>query len=136
MGYNYDKCGRYSKEKKEKEENCYKVINHNHEFLSSTDYEEDAEGVEHNHRIAGVTGPPIMCGKSHVHKIAVFTDTFDDHFHKICDTTGPALYLPDGKHIHLLKGTTAVADENNHDHDYFFTTLIQAPSNVPEDTKC
>ena len=131
MGCNDKRDSRYSKENNK----CI-IKNHNHEFLSSTDYEKDAEGLEHNHRIAGVTGPPIKCGKSHVHKIAVFTDTFDDHFHKICDTTEPALYLPDGKHIHLLKGTTAVADENNHDHDYFFTTLIQAPSNVPEDRKC
>ena len=127
---------RYCRENNENRQDYYSVKNHNHEFLSSTDYEKDAEGLEHNHRIAGVTGPPIKCGKSHVHKIAVFTDTFDDHFHKICDTTEPAIYLPDGKHIHLLKGTTAVADENNHDHDYFFTTLIQAPSHVPEDRKC
>ena len=136
MGCNNNNHHRHSNENNECKENSYKVINHNHEFLSSTDYEEDAEGVEHNHRIAGVTGAPIMRGKSHVHNIAVFTDTFDDHFHKICDTTGPALWLPDGKHIHLLKGTTGEADENNHDHDYFFTTLIQAPSNVPEDRKC
>ena len=135
MGCNNNNNRRNSNENNQCRENS-RVINHNHEFLSSTDYEKDAEGVEHNHRIAGVTGPPIVRGKSHVHNIAVFTDTFDDHFHKICDTTGPALYLPDGKHVHLLKGTTDVADENNHDHDYFFTTLIQAPSNVPEDRKC
>lgn len=134
MVYNYDKCDRHSKEKKEREENCYKVKCHNHEFLSSTDYKKDDECVVHNHRIAGVTGPPIECGKSHVHKIAVLTDTFCDHFHKICDTTGPALFLPGGKHIHLLKGTTEEAD--GHVHDYYFTTLIEDPTNVPEDKKC
>ena len=63
-----------------------------------------------------MTGPPIKCGKSHVHKIKVFTDTFGDHFHGICDTTGSALFLKGGKHIHLLKGTTEIAD--GHDHDY------------------
>ena len=110
------------------------IENHNHEFLSSTDYEEDDEGVLHNHRIAGVTGPPIQHGKSHIHKINVFTDTFGDHFHGVCDNTGPALYLPGGKHIHLLKGTTAIAD--GHDHDYYFTTLIEDPTNVPEDRRC
>lgn len=125
---------RCSRENNENKQNCYNVKNHNHEFLSSTDYEKDDECVEHNHRIAGVTGPPIRCGKSHVHKIAVFTDTFDDHFHKICDTTGQALYIQDGKHIHLLKGTTEEAD--GHDHDYYFTTLIEDPTNVPEDKKC
>lgn len=132
MGCNHNKDNHCSKEKKENNE--YKIKNHNHEFLSSTDYEEDDEGVEHNHRIAGVTGPPIKCGKSHVHKVDELTDTFGDHFHKICDTTGPALFLKGGKHIHLLKGTTSVAD--NHDHDYYFTTLIEDPSNVPEDKKC
>jgi len=114
--------------------NYYKVERHNHEFLSSTDYEEDDEGFVHNHRIAGVTGAPIKYGKSHVHKIAVYTDTFGDHFHVICDTTGPAISLPGGKHIHLVKGTTAIAD--GHDHDYYFATLIQNPTDVPEDKDC
>ncbi|SFC38065.1 YmaF family protein [Clostridium uliginosum] len=133
MGYKYNNRGRHSNENDEGNENYYRVKNHNHEFLSSTDYAKD-EGVEHNHRIAGVTGPPMGPGKYHFHKIAVFTDTFDDHFHKICDTTGPALWLSDGKHIHLVEGTTEPEDQ--HDHDYFFTTLIQDPTNVPEDRNC
>jgi hypothetical protein len=130
MGYNNkdNKCRSYSEEKNEY------IRNHNHEFLSSTDYERDDEGELHNHRIAGVTGPPIKHGKSHIHKINEYTDTFGDHFHAICDTTGPALYLPGGKHIHLVKGTTTIAD--GHDHDYYFTTLIEDPTNVPEDRKC
>ncbi|WP_099716597.1 MULTISPECIES: YmaF family protein [unclassified Clostridium] len=110
------------------------IKNHNHEFLSSTDYKEDDECVIHNHRIAGVTGPPIKYGKSHIHKVNEFTDTFDDHFHGICDTTGPAIELPGGKHIHLVKGKTTVND--GHQHDYYFATLIQDPSNVPEDKGC
>jgi|GEM_PF-1301276 len=140
MGYDYDKCGNYYNEKdkcKENDkykENYYGVRNHNHEFESSTDYEEDDECVVHNHRIAGVTGPAIRYGRSHIHKVDVLTDTFGDHFHRICDTTGPALFLPGGKHIHLLKGTTTVAD--GHDHDYYFTTLIEDPSNVPEKKDC
>ena len=104
------------------------IENHNHEFLSSTDYEED-EGVLHNHRIAGVTGPPIICGRSHVHKVEVFTDTFHDHFHKVCAITGPALALPCGKHIHLIQGETT--NNDGHDHDYYFVTLIQDPTNMP-----
>lgn len=118
------------------EKNYYKIKCHNHEFESSTDNEEDDEGVVHNHRIAGVTGPPIKYGKSHIHKVNVLTDTSDGHFHKICDTTGPALYIKggNGKHIHLLMGKTEVAD--GHQHDYFFTTLIEDPTNVPEDKDC
>ncbi|GAA0076133.1 YmaF family protein [Clostridium sp. CTA-5] len=119
MGYNYD-CNN------DKE----KIKNHNHEFESSTDYARDDEGVLHNHRISGVTGPPIKCGDSHIHKVAVLTDTFDDHFHKICDTTSKAINLPNGKHIHLLKGETST--EDGHDHDYYFATLIQDPTNVPK----
>ncbi|AGX42724.1 YmaF family protein [Clostridium saccharobutylicum] len=134
MRCNYKKDNSYSNENNQYAENYYRIKNHNHEFESSTDYEEDDEGVEHNHRIAGVSGPPIKCGKSHIHKIHVLTDTFDDHFHEICDTTGPAIYIGDGKHIHLIKGTTEEAD--GHTHDYFFTTLIQDPTNVPEDRKC
>jgi hypothetical protein len=106
-----------------------RVRNHNHEFLSSTDFERDDAREFHNHRIAGVTGPAIAAGSSHVHKIDVLTDTFHNHFHRICDTTGPALYLPNGKHVHLIKGETTNNDD--HDHDYYFVTLIEDPANVP-----
>ena len=105
------------------------VRNHNHEFLSSTDFERDEARELHNHRIAGVTGPPIIAGRSHVHKIDVLTDTFHDHFHRICDTTCPALYLPSGKHVHLVKGETT--NNDGHDHDYYFVTLIEDPTNIP-----
>jgi hypothetical protein len=129
---NKNKCN--YKNDKDYNENCYMIKKHNHEFESSTDYEEDDECVLHNHRIAGVTGPPIKYGKTHIHKVAEFTDTFDDHFHEICDTTGPAIYLPGGKHIHLLMGKTTVAD--GHQHDYYFYTLIEDPTSVPENKKC
>ena len=134
MGCNHKNSGHKSNENRDN----LIVKNHNHEFLSSTDYEKDDECVEHNHRIAGVTGPPIKCGKSHVHKLSELTDTFKDHFHKVCDTTGEALYIPGGKgkHIHLIKGTTGPGDDNKHVHDYYFTTLIEDPTNVPEDRKC
>lgn len=137
MGYKYNNGSRYGRsygENNENKEKCYKLKCHNHEFLSSTDLEEDDEGQEHNHRIAGVTGPPIRQGMSHIHRIEEFTDTFGDHFHKICDTTGPAIWISKDKHIHLVKGETSVND--GHDHDYYFTTLIEDPSNVPENGKC
>ncbi|MDS0525016.1 YmaF family protein [Clostridium sp. SHJSY1] len=117
-----------------KEQDCYLIEDHNHEFLSSTNYAQDDERTVHNHRIAGVTGPAIKYGKSHVHKVSVLTDTFGDHFHNINDTTGPAIYLPGGKHIHLLAGRTSVDD--GHFHVYYFATLIQNPSEVPEAKTC
>ncbi|WP_315079931.1 YmaF family protein [uncultured Clostridium sp.] len=127
MGY-YDNCNN------SQENNRYEVKNHDHEFESSTDYARDDEGVVHNHRIAGITGPAIKRGKSHVHKIEVFTDTFGDHFHRICNTTGPAIYLPNGKHIHLVKGETTISD--GHDHEFNFVTLIEDPTEVPEKEMC
>jgi hypothetical protein len=134
MRYNFDRNRYNRREDEEYNYNYCTIKNHNHEFLSSTDYEKDDERVIHNHRIAGTTGPAIKCGKSHVHKIKVLTDTFDDHFHGICDTTGPAIFLPGGKHIHLVKGETTCND--GHQHDFYFTTLIEDPTNVPEDKKC
>ncbi|MBD7912025.1 MULTISPECIES: YmaF family protein [Clostridium] len=129
MGYKENQYEHCSKDK-----NKCLIPNHNHEFLSSTDYARDDEGEIHNHRIAGVTGPAIRFGNSHVHKVEAFTDTFGDHFHRISDTTGPAIFLPGGKHIHLLEGETSFND--GHDHDYFFATLIENPSEVPESKKC
>lgn len=101
---------------------------HNHEFQSTSD-----QSMKHSHRIAGVSGPPIKSGKSHVHRVEVFVDTFGNHYHEISDTTGPALYLNSGKHIHLLEGATSYDD--GHEHDYYFITLIEDPINVPKNSK-
>lgn len=122
-----DKCGKY-------EEECDRIKNHNHEFESSTDYKKDDECVIHNHRIAGVTGPAIKYGQSHIHKVREFTDTFGDHFHEIYVATGPAIPIPGGKHIHIIMGKTTV--EDGHQHDFYFTTLIEDPTEVPEKKKC
>lgn len=89
--------------------------------------------MEHSHRITGVTGPTIKYGQSHVHKIHVPTDTSGDHYHEISDTTGPALYLNSKKHIHLLSGVTTYDD--GHTHNYYFTTLIEDPVSVPQESK-
>lgn len=117
-----------------KDECKYEVESHNHEFQTSTDYKRDDEGKKHNHRISCVTGPAMKYGKSHIHKIKTFTDTFGDHYHEVCDTTGQAIYLPGGKHIHLVKGETGVSE--GHYHDYYFTTDVEDPSEVPEKDKC
>lgn len=113
--------------------NSYENRDHNHEFVTSTNYECDDNCNKHNHRIAGVTGPAIRSGLSHVHKIEACTDTFCDHNHKICDTTGPAIFISNEKHVHLVKGVTSCDD--CHDHEYYFTTLIEDPSNVPCDER-
>lgn len=104
--------------------NCYEEQEHVHEYLGSTKFAEECD-ERHNHRFACVTGEAIPCGNSHVHKLKNRTDFFD-HFHKIVDTTGPAIDVGCGKHVHLVKGTTTC--EDGHEHEYIFATLIEAPA--------
>jgi hypothetical protein len=134
MESNYNNYGDYSKQNDQYQEQSHKRESHNHEFQSSADYEKDDEGMEHSHHIAGVTGPAIRYGQSHVHRINTLIDTSGDHYHGISDTTGPALYLNGRKHVHLLRGATTYDD--GHKHNYYFTTLIEDPTNVPEEGRC
>lgn len=97
---------------------------HVHEFLGSTKFAEECDD-RHNHRFAGVSSEAIpKCG-SHVHKIKTRTD-FLDHFHEICVTTGLAISVGNGKHVHLVTRVTTVVD--NHKHVFIFATLIEAPT--------
>ncbi|WP_026888965.1 YmaF family protein [Clostridium beijerinckii] len=130
MENNYNNYGSYNNQNQNQ---ANKKETHNHEFQSSVDYVKDDEGMEHSHRMAGVTGPSIRYGQSHVHKVMSFIDTSTDHYHEINDTTGPALYLNGKKHVHLLSGKTSYDD--GHTHNYYFTTLIEDPTSVPEDSK-
>lgn len=97
---------------------------HVHEFLDSTKFAEQGRD-RHNHRFAGVTCEAIRYGNSHVHKLRTNTDS-RDHHHEICDTTGPAIYVGGGKHVHLVKGRTT--REDGHVHEYIFATLIEDPT--------
>ncbi len=98
---------------------------HVHEFLGSDKFAEQGND-RHNHRFAGVTGPVIPMGNSHVHAILTNTDFFSNHYHGIDVVTGPAINVGNGKHIHLATGTTTLDD--GHIHNFIFTTLIEAPS--------
>ena len=69
MENNYNSYGSYNKEDDQYQKENYEIKGHNHEFQSSVDYEKDDEGMEHSHHIAGVTGPAIKYGQSHVHKV-------------------------------------------------------------------
>ena len=98
---------------------------HVHEFLGSTKIAEIKEDP-HNHRFAGVTGEAIGEGSCHVHKIKTNTDFYENHFHMVIDTTGPAIPVGnDGRHIHYVKGMTT--KEDGHCHEYIFGTLIENP---------
>lgn len=97
---------------------------HVHEFIGSTKIAE-AEEEPHNHRFAGVTSEAIPCGNSHVHSFLVNTDFYEDHHHEVGMVTMPAIFIGNGKHIHLVKASTTCDD--GHFHDYIFTTLINNP---------
>lgn len=133
MENNYNNNNSYYKQNDQYQEQSHVRKGHNHEFQSIVDYEKDDEGMEHSHRIAGVTGPLISYGQSHVHRIRVLADTSGDHYHEISDTTGPALYLNGRKHVHLIKGKTTYDD--GHKHDYYFTTMIEDPAHLSETNK-
>ncbi|MBU5483684.1 YmaF family protein [Clostridium sp. MSJ-11] len=97
---------------------------HTHEFLGSTRLA--VEGANrHNHRFAGVTSEVIPMGNSHVHAILVNTDFFLNHIHEIGVTTGPAIDVGNGKHVHLATGVTTV--NVGHNHSFIFATLIEDP---------
>ncbi|ABS40050.1 YmaF family protein [Clostridium botulinum] len=102
---------------------CEEKQTHVHEFLGSTRLAE-IQTEPHNHRFAGVSGEAIRRGNSHVHKIKTNTDFFD-HFHMIDVTTGPAIPVGNGRHVHFVSGVTTLND--GHRHEFIFATLIEAP---------
>lgn len=97
---------------------------HVHEFLGSTELAEEGED-RHNHRFAGVTSQVIPKGKNHVHAILTNTDFFENHHHEIGVTTGIAIPVGDGKHVHFVEDVTTVDD--GHFHEFEFATLIENP---------
>jgi len=104
--------------------NCPRESQHVHEILGSTRFSEAGEEA-HNHRFAGVTGPPIPSGKSHVHRIETLTDN-TDHFHRLEETTGEAIPVGGGRHVHFVRGETSLDD--GHRHSFIFATLIENPT--------
>ena len=107
----------------QKVQNEQEIQTHVHEFTASTKLAEE-EDDRHNHRFAGVTSELIPTRNSHVHAILVNTD-FLDHHHEVGITTGPAINVGQGKHVHLINGTTTFDD--GHVHELLFTTLIDKP---------
>lgn len=114
--------------------NDYKDCNHNnnqkkcqshvHEYLGSTRIA--VENKEpHNHRFAGVTSEAIPSGNSHIHQLLGNSDFFRDHLHEVGATTGPAIPVGNGRHVHFVFGTTTKND--GHVHKFIFATLIENP---------
>lgn len=99
------------------------VQRHVHEFTDNVKIAERDD--PHNHHFSGISGEAIHCGRSHVHKIWARTDFYEDHFHLIDETTGPAVDVGGGKHVHFLSGTTN--KEEGHRHNFTMATLIEDP---------
>lgn len=96
---------------------------HVHEFTGSTRFNEN--GPLHNHRFAGVSGPAIPTGISHVHLIRTNTDN-TNHFHQINVYSGPAIPVGNNRHVHFVTGRTSFV--LGHDHRFINATLIEEPN--------
>lgn len=106
---------------------CPPKQTHVHEVQGSTRLAELNEDP-HNHRFAGMTGEVIEIPGSHIHKFETTTDFYENHFHKICVKTGPAVWIGEGenrRHVHFIDSQTEVAD--GHCHKFIVATLIENP---------
>ncbi len=112
-----DNCDYYPKKSKSGQ-------THTHEYLGSTKIAE-AQEDPHNHRFAGVTSEIIPSYNTHVHQLLGNSDFYEDHHHEVGATTGPAVDVGGGKHIHLVTGSTTLDD--GHVHQFTFATLIDNP---------
>lgn len=108
---------------------------HVHEILGSTVFSE-LKSEPHNHRFATVSGEAIPlydnCSlKDHVHKVSFGTDFHKNHYHEFSGTTGPAIDVGGGRHVHYLESITS----KNNSHKHFFRTA-SAIENPTESEKC
>lgn len=73
--------------------------------------------LRHNHGYSGRTD--FSCsGVQHTHYYSIYT-TFDGgHSHLIYGYTGPAVFLPNGRHYHLFQGRTSIDGQTPHSHEY------------------
>jgi hypothetical protein len=70
---------------------------HSHSFAGTTTYNKG-----HIHHYAGISSE-APSKVQHVHIIEGITTFFLAHKHKYVTKTGPAIFLPDGRHYHYYK---------------------------------
>lgn len=103
---------------------CNNQQDHVHEFTGSVMIAEPNEDP-HNHRFACVSDEAIPRGKDHVHVLRFRTDFYENHFHEFCGTTGGAIPVGNGRHVHFIKSVTSRNDD--HRHVFQVATLIDNP---------
>lgn len=106
---------------------------HVHEFLGST-LSNGRCNQCHSHRFATVSEEAIRSGNSHVHKVTLRTDSIDGHFHEFCGTSGPAIFVGEGRHVHFLSGCTESSD--GHTHTFRAASLINDPTDEDDECEC
>lgn len=105
---------------------------HNHLFSTTTYVSRN-----HQHAIIGASGPAIVRGSSHVHRIATLT-SYDPpeeskaHWHNVDITSGPAVDLPDDQHTHYFDGET----DTSLRHCHCFFGAMNAASYDDNDDDC
>ena len=112
-----------------RENNCYEDQKHVHELLGSTRIKDASCDSEcHNHRFALITGEAERTrdGCSHIHKVEITTDFYEDHYHEFCGYTDEAIEVGCGRHVHFIND--AVEEENGHIHEFIAATLIEDPT--------
>ncbi len=85
---------------------------HVHAFGGVTSFD-----VGHSHHYSGLTAP-APSGVPHVHEYQAETTFNDGHTHLIRGTTGGAIPIPGGGHIHYFEGHTTVNGRTPHSHRY------------------
>lgn len=79
--------------------------------------------LDHCHKFCGKTDY-ARSGVQHVHYYSIYTSFDRGHSHLIYGYTGPAIFLPDGRHYHLFQGRTSVDGSIPHSHEYFGATSL------------
>jgi hypothetical protein len=100
------------------------IYPHTHKFFGFTDYTDKCKH-RHNHYFSGRSSQVIPKSSSHVHAIYVDINSSNNHQHCIGQKSESDISIGKGKHIHIIKGITTLNE--NHVHDFIFTTLIENP---------
>ncbi len=62
----------------------------------------------------------------HVHQFEGNT-TCTDHAHILSGISGPAVYLPTGNHVHLIRGKTNFMDNHFHEYEVYSGPNVELP---------